>query len=164
MESEGGFGALILVYPVLMQRVVTTTRARIVEWLTDIVAIKKPVKAAACSSYPESMHTPARKRQSWRGLPLVADQNARARYRASRSHCCQSVRNAPVQPSAAPPAIRAIVTQCRHDEDVSDTDQFFQFPYLNESIVKDYVVCDTAILREAFQLQSISFLLALERG
>jgi hypothetical protein len=52
MESEGGFGALILVYPVLMQRVVTTTRARIVEWLTDIVAIKKPVKAAACSSVP----------------------------------------------------------------------------------------------------------------
>jgi hypothetical protein len=37
------------------------------------------------SSYPESMRTLPRKRQSWRGLPVVADQNGRARYRASRS-------------------------------------------------------------------------------
>ena len=52
MESEGGFGALILVYAVLMQRVATTTRARIVEWLTEIVAIQKPVKAAARGPVP----------------------------------------------------------------------------------------------------------------
>ena len=52
MESEGGFGALILVYPVLMQRVAAATRVRIVERLTEIVAIKKPVKAAARSPVP----------------------------------------------------------------------------------------------------------------
>ena len=52
MKSESGFGALILVYSVLMQRVATTTRARIVEWLTEIVAIEKPVKAAARSPMP----------------------------------------------------------------------------------------------------------------
>src|ERR1700732_3249195 len=52
MESEGGFRALILVYAVLMQRVATTTCARIVEWLTEIVAIEKPVKAAARSPVP----------------------------------------------------------------------------------------------------------------
>ena len=52
MESEGGFRALILVYTVLMQCVATTTRARIVEWLTEIVAIEKPVKAAARSPVP----------------------------------------------------------------------------------------------------------------
>ena len=52
MESEGGFRALILVYAVLMQRVATTTRARIVEWLTEIVAIEKPAKAAARSPVP----------------------------------------------------------------------------------------------------------------
>jgi hypothetical protein len=37
MESEGRFGALILVYAVLMQLVATITRTRIVEWLTEIV-------------------------------------------------------------------------------------------------------------------------------
>jgi hypothetical protein len=52
MESEGGFGALILVYTVLMQRVSTPTRARIVKWLTEIVAIEKPVKATARSPVP----------------------------------------------------------------------------------------------------------------
>ena len=52
MESEGGFGALILVYAILMQRVSTTTRARIVKWLTEIVAIEKPVKATARSPVP----------------------------------------------------------------------------------------------------------------
>ena len=52
MESEGGFGALILVYAVLMQRVSTTTRARIVKWLTEIVAIEKPVEATARSPVP----------------------------------------------------------------------------------------------------------------
>ena len=65
------------------------------------------------SSYPESMRTLPRKRQSWRGLPVVADRNGRARCRGSRSHCCRSARNAPVQPSAAPPASGATVTQCR---------------------------------------------------
>jgi hypothetical protein len=39
MEREGGFRALILVYAILMQPVPTTSRARIVEWLTEIVAI-----------------------------------------------------------------------------------------------------------------------------
>jgi hypothetical protein len=52
MESEGGFSALILVYTVLMQRVSTTTRARIVKWLTEIVAVEKPVKATARSPVP----------------------------------------------------------------------------------------------------------------
>jgi hypothetical protein len=39
MEREGRFGALILVYAILMRPVPTTSRARIVEWLTEIVAI-----------------------------------------------------------------------------------------------------------------------------
>jgi hypothetical protein len=52
MESEGGFCALILVHAVLMQRVATTPRACIVEWLTEIVSIQKPVKATARSPVP----------------------------------------------------------------------------------------------------------------
>jgi hypothetical protein len=52
MESEGRFGTLVLAYAVLMQRIATTTRARIVKWLTEIVAIEKPVKAAARSPVP----------------------------------------------------------------------------------------------------------------
>jgi hypothetical protein len=34
------------------QRVLTTTRSRIVKWLTEIVAIEKPVEAAARSLVP----------------------------------------------------------------------------------------------------------------
>src|SRR5580704_1721708 len=52
MESEGGFCALILVYPVLMQRISTTTRARIVERQTEIVPIEKPVETAAGRPVP----------------------------------------------------------------------------------------------------------------
>jgi hypothetical protein len=55
MEREGGFGALILVYTVLVQCVSATTRARIVKWLTEIVAIQKPVKATARSPVPASI-------------------------------------------------------------------------------------------------------------
>jgi hypothetical protein len=44
------------------------------------------------SSHPESARTLPRKRQSWRGLPVVADRNRRARRPGSRSHCCQDKR------------------------------------------------------------------------
>src|SRR5271165_942238 len=52
LESKTGFGSLVLVNPIGVQRVVTATGGRIVEWLPEIVATKKPLEAAACSTVP----------------------------------------------------------------------------------------------------------------
>ena len=48
-ECKAGFGALILIYSILMQRVATATRNRIVKRLPKIVATEKPFESQAAA-------------------------------------------------------------------------------------------------------------------
>src|SRR6516162_4761679 len=49
LESEAGFGSLILIDTIGMQCVVTATRTGIVEWLPKIVAPEEPFEASTRS-------------------------------------------------------------------------------------------------------------------
>jgi hypothetical protein len=52
LKCKSGFSSLVLVYPIRMQRVATSTGGRIIERLPKIVASQKPLKAAARRTVP----------------------------------------------------------------------------------------------------------------